>query len=682
MKRFSYFIFSILFFLFSFEKGDGQIQTDSLQNALNNCTTDTCKILALYSLGSEYLANDSVESALHYTNSALSKSQQINYWHGVVICNNQIGKILIDKGEIKSSIAFFKNALKIAQSNNDTIELLTANDNLAVAYNHLGNYDTSIFLRQNNLPIYISQKNYTKIADAYIWIGNSKMSQAKYEDALANFINSLKNANLAKDKRRIAFATLSCARVYVHQKNYNKAKELNFQGLEALMQIDDRRNMGTVYYNIGNIFNEENNNDSALVYYLKSLKIAQELKSDLSIAKSLNSIGAAYYGKQDLLKAKDYFFKSLVMIRVIGDKESEAMTLVNLGSIYFDNGNNDSSAIYFNNGLAIAKAINQGETIKSCYSYLSKLYERKKDYANALKYFKLFKEINDTIYQNISSEKVLELQTAYETEKKEKEIIVLNNDKKVKEKEIIAKTLEANYQRTLKYIGFFSIGIVLISSFYIFRKYKSEEKTKNANALLQQQLRIRDNIHDEIGASSTAISRKLDLCDLNNPEEVKTTFSKVKIESDALTASFQTLVWSLKPENEHLRALIPKIRTYAAKYLADAKINLLFDFPMIDTDLKLKPNLNIELMLITKEALNNIVKYSRCTEVNLSMTISKNIFKYTISDNGIGFNPDVVSIDSNGLSTMKKRSEDMQCQINIISEIGKGTAISISGSFV
>ncbi|KPH15061.1 sensor histidine kinase [Chryseobacterium sp. ERMR1:04] len=79
-------------------------------------------------------------------------------------------------------------------------------------------------------------------------------------------------------------------------------------------------------------------------------------------------------------------------------------------------------------------------------------------------------------------------------------------------------------------------------------------------------------------------------------------------------------------------------------------------------------------MLITKEALNNIAKYSKCTEVSIIFTICETEYRLEIKDNGIGFDPEEKK--GNGIHNMKKRTEEMHGTFDLF--IKNGTSIKIS----
>ena len=81
--------------------------------------------------------------------------------------------------------------------------------------------------------------------------------------------------------------------------------------------------------------------------------------------------------------------------------------------------------------------------------------------------------------------------------------------------------------------------------------------------------------------------------------------------------------------------------------------------------------------LIFKEALNNLVKYSNATRASIELKQDKKEISLIIRDNGIGFNS-VNPPRGNGLENMKRRATDINAEIAIESEEGKGTSILLN----
>jgi hypothetical protein len=125
-----------------------------------------------------------------------------------------------------------------------------------------------------------------------------------------------------------------------------------------------------------------------------------------------------------------YYHKANDLIQLSNDRFAEASVLANIGSIYMINNQKETST-YFLKSLKIAKEIKARYLVLSAYSNLVEYYKLFGDYEQALIYHELHTLINDSIYNENTANAIAEMQTKYETEKKEKENEVLIKDIKI-----------------------------------------------------------------------------------------------------------------------------------------------------------------------------------------------------------------------------------------------------------
>jgi signal transduction histidine kinase len=87
----------------------------------------------------------------------------------------------------------------------------------------------------------------------------------------------------------------------------------------------------------------------------------------------------------------------------------------------------------------------------------------------------------------------------------------------------------------------------------------------------------------------------------------------------------------------------------------------------------------VYLYRIAQEALTNITKHARSSQVTMKLKRSNNIVTLEVTDNGKGFIFDPVCFaQRNGLQNMRERTQLLQGEFTINSEPGKGTTILVS----
>lgn len=234
------------------------------------------------------------------------------------------------------------------------------------------------------------------------------------------------------------------------------------------------------------------------------------------------------------------------------------------------------------------------------------------------------------------------------------------------------------YQTFLFWIilgSLFSGILILAVSRWEFIKQKNEFKEKMA--LESQRNKITADLHDDIGStlSSLQINSMVagELIDKQKIEDAQKVLRNIEVQSRKLSENMSDIVWSLKSNKDSLMTLSTRIRNIASEILGNSDINYKINIDeSIDSeiiDFSIKKN----IILITKEALNNVLKYSRADEVSIDLKKNENSHILQIKDNGTGF--DLSEIKGNGIGNMKKRTQEMNGIFDLESE--NGTTITI-----
>jgi signal transduction histidine kinase len=140
-------------------------------------------------------------------------------------------------------------------------------------------------------------------------------------------------------------------------------------------------------------------------------------------------------------------------------------------------------------------------------------------------------------------------------------------------------------------------------------------------------------------------------------------------------------VWAINPKRDHLSDLSQRMRRFASDVLNARDIGFHFRAPASEKDKRLGVDLRREVYLIFKESVNNLVKYSECTEAELEFKIEADWLTVKVSDNGVGFDVEVASnsnpsgMGGHGLTSMRRRAAALGGSYEVQSERGKGTTV-------
>jgi signal transduction histidine kinase len=158
--------------------------------------------------------------------------------------------------------------------------------------------------------------------------------------------------------------------------------------------------------------------------------------------------------------------------------------------------------------------------------------------------------------------------------------------------------------------------------------------------------------------------------------ESTTLLNKISENSKEMIGNMSDIVWAIKPSNDSFRNIEDRMFNFATE-LCNAK----------EIELRMSPNNELEhlkipmehrrdLYLIFKEAVNNAVKYSACTILSIHFDKQGNRIQMQISDNGKGFDLNQIQ-NGNGLGNMKRRAEMHGWELEMSSEVGKGTEVRL-----
>lgn len=215
---------------------------------------------------------------------------------------------------------------------------------------------------------------------------------------------------------------------------------------------------------------------------------------------------------------------------------------------------------------------------------------------------------------------------------------------------------------------------VLIFSYAMSLKIK---ESLNKAAELRHDL-SRD-LHDEVGATLTGI-RVFGQLAKERPETQAVNLEKINSYSEEMLNKMSDIVWAINPDNDSIERMISKLHSYAAS-LTSAK-NIQLDFK-IDENIRKKSldmNLRKNIYMLSKEAVNNAVKYADCKRIGLSLITGSKTGVLRIEDDGKGFNKED-SQNGNGLRNMQIRAEEVKGKLSIESQPGKGTVIELAFNF-
>jgi serine phosphatase RsbU (regulator of sigma subunit) len=431
------FIFSPIFIIAQ------TIKLDSLLAKLNR-PDDTIKIKTLVK-AYEYYENSKITEGKKYLDEAFEIAQRLNNIRWESNVNMKYGNYYNILGEFEKSLQYFNRAKSIFEKNNWMVGLASTCNNIGVTYEKMG----------------------------------------KYDNAMESYIEALSIYDTINDSMALAKTYLNLGLLHFRQNDYQKCNELYNKSLEIRIRLDDKAGIALVYNNLGILNYYMEDYDNVTQYFEMAYKIykdlghmRQEAMALANLAEILNIIG-----QKD--KSLKYYFEALNIERELENKNEQISTLVLISEVYLSRNDYQNALKYAQEALVLAKETNAFPGLSSSYNLLYRIQKELKNDAEALSNHELYKLYDDSLFSESKMKQLTELQTRYETKKKEQQIDNLESEKLINELKI---KRQRNFSFTLM------LGFVLIFLFLmvLFRQIK---KIRLANHLLAyQKKQITDSI--------------------------------------------------------------------------------------------------------------------------------------------------------------------------------------------
>lgn len=617
---------------------------DSLLKSLQQSKQDSIKVNLLNEIASEYF-NQNTTKAAEYTNQALSLSEKINFKNGKAKALNSLG-ILVQKQ---------------------------------------GNYDSAIVLQNSALNIYQQINNQKGIAKSYSDLCIAYWKKADFVSALDYELKSLKAYEKINDQKGIAFCYNMIGIIYKDLKKPEDAIKYYLLSAKIKKNIADEKGLASTYNNIANVYKDKLNEDSSYKYYNLALLLHKKNTNLSGESMVLANIGSLKFKLGKYQDALNYYLLGLDVEKKLADSNSIATSYINIGNSYTALKKYSEARKYIFEGLKILEKINDLEGVMSAYEMLAYLYQEEKNFEEALHYYQQFISVRDSIMGNSEKEKIAELQTQYEVEKKDLELAKNKAELDAKEKQA--------YIKNIVIISILGIsGLLFLAGIMYFRKKKVEQQAAlNAEIANQKELRtkaimeaeekerrrIAQDLHDGVGQLLSAA--KLNLSNLEskikvNSEEEKTAVQNAIQLVDDSVKEVRTVSHNMMPNTLIKLGLASAIREFITKLGSSPSLKV--DLEIVGLDKRLNNQIETVLYRVIQELINNIIKHAKASHISIQLIRHDSELSVMIEDNGVGFNIDNLQDNTGiGIKGIQTRVDFLNGSVHFDSTPGRGTTV-------
>lgn len=413
---------------------------DSLQTLLKTASNDTNKIFNLVALTNKLIGYEIVK-AESCANEAILLSRKLNFKKGEAEALLSLSKINRSQSNPSGALDKIRKALNIFELTGNKSGSAKCYFEIGYVYKEFGNYEMSIH-------------NFTKSLNIASTIHDS-LQVARCEMVMGH-VNSDK-ADRAKDQRY-----------------YKKALALYLSSLNYYQKINDQErisvnllNIANLYYHLGEMILSDDYLDKGLDYSYQSLVISEKLKNAKNIGLNLTNIGEIYTIKKEYKKALEYCLRGDKVFLEDGNTDFLLANRSIQIRIYRETKEYDKAIAVSNSIAEIAIKEKAIVFLRNHFKTLSEIYYLKNDLEKAYQNRLLFEKYSDIVLNEEKAKTILRLQAEYETERKDKEIDLLSENKILLDAQIEQQQITRNYL-------LISIGLVLLLLIVIYIRYRDK----------------------------------------------------------------------------------------------------------------------------------------------------------------------------------------------------------------
>lgn len=484
--------------------------------------------------------------ARDFAQQAFDLSEKLDYKKGIANGYLQFGNYFSNRTENDSATYFYELSLEKFKEIKSIRGQIFANHSLAGIEREKGNYDRAIEITHRNIALYNDQnrnetdlKEFNLIGAEYEVLGSVYMDKGNYTLALNETLNALRFFEEVGDKVRKGDALLQLGQIEYKLGNFNASLAYEEEAFSIYRDEDDKVYQSYAANHAGLAAEALGDMQKAEEYQRAAMTLAQEVGVKSTLSTALRDLGRIYSKKGLLNDAKTFLEESYKVSESTGIQLDIASSLKELAQVDYQSKEFSEALKKMDRVIQMAESIGAVSILGQSYKERSQIHESLGKYTNAIADLRTYQIINDSIFNSRKSQQIEELKTIYETEKKEAEIAL-------QEEEINTLNAKAKVDQLTKglYAGGMASALAL-SGLLVFGYRQKMKKNKIAREK-QEEIYKQEIAHKkkELTSQTLHLVQKNTFIQelMENLENIKNSPEKFKME-------FRRIVMLLKKEN-------------------------------------------------------------------------------------------------------------------------------------
>lgn len=394
-------------------------------------------------------------------------------------------ELIYSDGE--KAMTYTKEALLIAQKNQDTTHIIRSYFLLAGNHAISGKLKKGLEILNLNKSLAVDSKDTTNLMKVYDLQSAYHSMLGDLDKAMTATLSQLELAELTGDRKQkgLVFMGLGYYNSDAGNRNFPKAIEFYLKAIEEFKAINDENELAFALLNLGAVYNDLGEHEKCIANAEKSIEIFNRIGDKRYMVNLYSNIASAYYNLNKMELAIKYMRDAVTLFKDFtspGDLCKSTLAL----------------ALYLNEMERYDEVLQRLSEIKPLIDELDRIvhyqnyYEElaiaqhaKGQYDAAFKNLELSMHWKDSSYQKIKIKEFEEIQTKFETEKKEQENQLLSQQNDFLE----------SRNRLYTYVGIGLAVIIAILGWLFYQIRKSKRQLEVQNQLIEAQKEQLENLN-------------------------------------------------------------------------------------------------------------------------------------------------------------------------------------------
>jgi signal transduction histidine kinase len=502
--------------------------------------------------------------------------------------------------------------------------------------------------RYNNIAQYqLSRKSFSHAAQllegtpydtirarAYSGIGNAYKNLGKYDEAIDTLLLSARLFEKAGHNEGIAGSHISLAQVYQQKADLPNAKAQ----LRIVMQQAGSSHTNTSYlvalHTMANLYGMTGKIDSAMLIDRTGIVLADSAKTLRFKTPFLDNLANCYkeMGRYD--SSRYYFNECLRMDSTLGEMKQVADSYLNLADLGLQEKNFVQAESDGKRSIALSNRLGYLYGKRNAWDVMSKIYAASGKFELALAAKDSCFRTNEKLINEKKESRIAELETIYESEKKEEQIVA--KDKQLSQQRIIIAAV------IVLFIALLLLGISYYRSYSKKKKNELEEalrreQEKATHAIfeseLNERMRIARDLHDSVGQMLSVA--KMQLSSQHAPAE---TLGLI----DSTIQEVRTISHNLLPEELNF-GIVRALEEMSEKINRTGSTKLTLEVPEEFNAVHFSGAFNLSVYRIIQEIASNMLRHAGASLITIALRAEHNLVHIRIADNGKGLEETQIS---------------------------------------